>query len=93
MRRLIAWLAWGAGAAFIFRWRLRRRRSPEPAVDPAEELKRKLDESRAQPAAPEPPPAEPEEPKAPLDERRREVHERGRAAIDEMRNRGVPPGT
>jgi hypothetical protein len=82
MRRLLAWLACAAGAAWIVR-RLRRR-PPEPAVDPAEELRRKLDESRtseqsaAEPAGPD---------AAGLDERRRAVHDRGRAAIDEMRSR------
>ena len=88
MRRFLAWLACGTGAVFVFRWRLRRRRPSEDAPDHAEELKRKLEESRAEPAPPEPPPAEPPpaEP-AGVDERRREVHERGRAAIDEMRER------
>jgi hypothetical protein len=84
MRRFLAWLACGTGAVFVFRWRLRRRRPVEAAPDPAEELKRKLEESRAEPEAPEPPAVEP----AGVDERRREVHERGRAAIDQMRDRG-----
>jgi hypothetical protein len=73
---------------------LRRRRSRplpalEPAPDPASELRRKLDESRAlvderddfesaettvdRASAP-----------GELEERRRRVHERGRAAVDEM---------
>ncbi len=55
-------------------------------------LKRKLEESRAaQAAAPEPEP-EQAQPEAGVDERRREVHERGRAAIDRMRdeNTGEP---
>jgi hypothetical protein len=90
MRRFLAWLACGAGAVFVFRWRLRRRR-PEPAPDPAEELKRKLDESRAAEPDPAPPPAAPEQPETGVDERRRAVHERGRAAIDEMRDRGQTP--
>jgi hypothetical protein len=49
----------------------------DPAVDPAEELRRKLDE-RAH--------AEPETALSDdLAERRRQVHERARAARDEMR--------
>jgi hypothetical protein len=101
MRRFVAGLVCGAGALFAFRWRLRRRRGAEPAVeDPVEELKRKLEESRAaEPASesvpePAPPPAAPA-PAAELDERRREVHERGRASIDRMRpaaeNDEAPP--
>jgi hypothetical protein len=88
MRRFLAWLACGTGAAFVFRWRLRRRRPSEAAApDPAEELKRKLEESRT--AEPGEQAAEPEEPQTGVDERRRLVHERGRTAIDEMRDRGA----
>jgi hypothetical protein len=83
MRRSLAWLTCAVGIAWIFR-RLRRRPEAEVA-DPAEELRRKLDEARGE----EPAVAEPEpEPAAPLDERRRAVHDRGRASIDEMRERG-----
>ena len=80
--RLVAWLAGGLGAALLYR-RLRRR--PAGGPDPAEELRRKLDASRSgtQPPA-EPPHADPETP-LPLDDRRRQVHERGRAALDDMR--------
>jgi hypothetical protein len=87
MRRFLAWLACGAGALLF--WRRLRRRRPEvaPAPDPAEELRRKLDESRVPPATPEPEPAA-AEPAGP-DERRREVHDRARSAIDRMR--GEPP--
>jgi hypothetical protein len=74
------------GLAWLFRRRRAKPAAP-PAPDPAEELKQKLAESRSeeQPARadePEPPPAE-------LDERRREVHERARASIEQMR--GQPP--
>jgi hypothetical protein len=89
MRRSLAWLTCAVGIAWLFR-RLRRRPEPE-AVDPAAELKRKLEEARGEePAEPagEPAAAEPE---APLDDRRRAVHDRGRAAIDEMRERGAKP--
>ena len=94
MRRFFAWLGCLLGALWIFRW-FRRGSPPEPAVDPAEELRRKLEESRSDEAAPAAPPlAEAEEPEAPeagLDERRRAVHDRGRAAIDAMRVRPDEP--
>ena len=95
MRRPFAWLAWGTGALVALRWqRLRRRRPEVAAADPAAELRRKLDESRAEPAEPaeppppvaEPPPAE----QAGVDERRRDVHDRGRAVIDRMRSESPP---
>jgi len=73
-------------------WLFRRRRKPVPspaADDPAEELKRKLAESRAAEPAVEPDP-EAELPAPPLDERRRAVHDRARAAIDEMRGERKP---
>jgi hypothetical protein len=87
MRRFLAWLTCAVGAAWILR-RLRRRKPPEPAADPAEELRRKLEESRTD-EAPSPEPPGSEEPA--LDERRRAVHDRGRASIDEMRRRGTKP--
>jgi hypothetical protein len=86
MRRLLTWLGLGAGALAFLRWRRGRTYTPEDA-DPAEELKRKLAESRsdAPPSPPEPEPAPvPEEPQASLDERRRAVHDKARAAIDDM---------
>lgn len=76
MKRLFAWIAGGLGAATAYR-ALRKR--PEPAIDPAEELRAKLAETRE--VEPEPAPPEPLDP----DARRREVHEQGRAAIDELR--------
>jgi hypothetical protein len=74
----------GLGLAMGFAWLFRRRKKKEPAGDPAEELKRKLEESRA--AEPEPQPEPPvEQPERPLDERRDEVHRRARESIDRMR--------
>jgi hypothetical protein len=91
MRRSFAWLAWGSGALFAFRWlRLRRRKHEAPAADPAEELRRKLDESRTDEAQDEPQPP-PEQPPPSTDQRRREVHDRARASIEQMRERGRPP--
>jgi hypothetical protein len=92
MRRFVTWIGCLLGALWIFRW-FRRGSPPEPTADPAEELRRRLDESRADEQAPaEPPAAEPEAPAAGLDERRRAVHDRGRAAIDAMRGRPDDPG-
>jgi hypothetical protein len=92
MRRFFTWLGCLLGALWIFRW-FRRGSPPEPAADPAEELRRKLEESRVdEPAPAEPPAPEPEAPEAGLDERRRAVHDRGRAAIDAMRARPDEPG-
>ncbi len=53
----------------------------DPAVDPAEELRRKLDERASAEPAPEAETALSDD----LAERRRQVHERARAARDEMR--------
>jgi hypothetical protein len=80
MRRLLAVLG---GVALARAW-LARRRSPEPlTADPrAEELRRRLDESRAV-AGDQEEFASGETP-VDADDRRRDVHERGRAAIDEM---------
>ena len=88
-------------ARFAF-WR-RGRQSPEPPPEPAEdpraeELRRKLEESRTvaeeqheQAAEPETPVDEVPEPEPPppanpsVEERRAAVHDRARAAADEMR--------
>jgi hypothetical protein len=84
MRRLLAWLGLVAGALAFRRWRLSRRRaSPATVVDPAEELKQKLAESRSDEPAAEPD-AEPEEPRPSLEERRRAVHDKARQAMDDM---------
>lgn len=77
MRRLLALLG---GIALLRAWLARRR--PRPAADPAEALRRKLDETRDIAADQEEFTAG--ETPVDADERRREVHERGRAAIDEM---------
>lgn len=74
--------------------------APSSAADPADELRQKLASSRepapatetpvaAEPAAEEFRPVEPPTPdpasETEIDERRAEVHDEGRAAIDEMR--------
>jgi hypothetical protein len=79
VKRLTAWLGGVAGGMAAYRLFKRApqpvpARAPEP--DPADALRAKIAETKAQqePAAPADP-----------DERRRSVHERGRAAIDEMK--------
>ncbi|HEY2373453.1 MAG TPA: hypothetical protein VGH82_13085 [Gaiellaceae bacterium] len=84
MKRLTAWLtgvAGGVATARIFR----RAPAPAPVVhepDPADALRAKLAETK--PAEPEPEPAPPEQSGDDPNARRRAVHERGRAAVDEM---------
>ena len=93
MRRLFGWVAGLVGIAAAARYLARRSRAatPSPApsttqADPAEALRRKLDEARTEPSAPAPPdPATAEEaPRETLDERRARVHAKAEAAIAEM---------
>jgi len=78
MKRLSAWLAGFAGGAAVYR--VFRRRPPVAAPsDPAAELKAKLAEARATEDGTAEAPAE-----AGVEARRRSVHDRARAAIDEM---------
>jgi hypothetical protein len=88
VRGRLAWLS-AVGVAGLAAYR-RLRRRPAPAVDArAEELRRKLDESRSlvdereefESAETTVDAAEP----AQVDERRRAVYERGRSAAEEMR--------
>jgi hypothetical protein len=90
MRARIAWLAGAAGAGVAVYRKLRR--VPAPAEDPrAEELRRKLDESRTiveereEFEGGETPVDEVTGPEAEVEDRRKAVHERGRAAAEEMR--------
>ena len=93
MRRLFGWVAGLVGIAAAARYLARRSRAatppPAPATtqaDPAEALRRKLDETRIEPSAPPPPePATAEEaPRETLDDRRARVHANAEAAIAEM---------
>jgi hypothetical protein len=95
VRRRLFWLLALAGVVWLYLKRGGRRPEPvshvpAPAGDPAEELRRKLDETREAPVShlSEPEPAEPSAPvvSEELDARRREIHERARAAADEMRD-------
>ncbi len=91
MRRLLVAVAGALGLGAL--WRRRQRKQawePLPAAgrtgpDPADELRAKLAETRAvdgpADAAPDGPEAEEPDPET----RRREVHERARASIDELR--------
>ncbi len=100
MRRFLAWLAGALGGLAAYRLVARRGRgvprarsaAPQagPVVDPrAAQLRAKLAGARRQAApepesAPEPERSEGETPAETPEERRRRVHERGRAALDEM---------
>ena len=88
MRARTAWLAGAAGAAIAAYRKLRPAPSSAPADDPrADELRRKLDESRTVAEEQHEEVASPETPvdEADVESRRAAVHERGRAATDEMR--------
>jgi len=87
MRKLLKWIIVSIGITALVRWFRRRGSETEvtppsvPADDPAEELRRKLAESRES----EESDAAPEPPAATVEERRTDVHEQGRAALDEMK--------
>lgn len=78
-RRLLIITGLAALAAYLLRRRPGTQAAPAD-VDPAQALRRKLDETRSRDEAG----AEPELSED-LDARRREVHERARASADEMR--------
>lgn len=93
------WL-WGAVGGLAAYRLLTRRRGPEPALEPAgdpraEELRRRLDESRLlveereEFESGETPVDRAEPVPGEVDARRRLVHEQGRAAVDRMRRK--PP--
>ena len=91
MRRLFGWVAGLVGIAAAARYLARRSRattpSPTPSTtqaDPAEALRRKLDEARTEPSAPADTATAEEAPRETLDERRARVHAKAEAAIAEM---------
>jgi hypothetical protein len=89
VRARTAWLAGAAGAAIAVYRKLRPAPSSAPADDPrAEELRRKLDESRTVAEEQHEEAASPETPvdEADVESRRAAVHERARASADEMRD-------
>ena len=89
MRKLIKIALIALGIRALLRWWKRRRGEAElgtapPLPDPADQLREKLAESRSDDAAgPEQTDEEPVE--ASVADRRTEVHEQGRAALDEMK--------
>ena len=90
MRARTAWLAGAAGAAIAVYRKLRAApaSAPAPADDPrADELRRKLEESRTVVEEHHEEVASPETPvdEVDVESRRAAVHERARAASDEMR--------
>jgi len=90
VRARTAWLAGAAGAAIAVYRKLRPapEAAPVPTDDPrAEELRRKLEESRTVAEEQHEEAASPEMPvdEADVESRRAAVHERARAATDEMR--------
>jgi hypothetical protein len=89
VRKLIKITLAALGIYAFLRWRKRRKAEAElppsspaaatSAVDPADELRHKLAESRVDEPDDEPAPEES------VEDRRAEVHEQGRAALDEMK--------
>lgn len=88
MRKLIKLGLIVLGIRLFLRWRKQRREEQEPwpttapTDDPADELRRKLAESRDDDAGDDTPAA----PEASVAGRRADVHEQGRAALDEMKS-------
>ena len=88
VRKLLKWIVVSVGITALVRWFKRRGAAADlatPAVpvadDPAEELRKKLAETREA----DEPDATPDTPDATVGERRADVHEQGRAAVDEMK--------
>ena len=88
VRRLVKLAVITLGIRALWRWRQRRRAEDAflapaptaPAVDPADELRRKLAESRGD----EPEDVDAALPETGVEERRAEVHEHARATLDDM---------
>ena len=89
MRKLIKIALIALGIRALLRWWKRRRGEAElgtapPPPDPADQLRQKLAESRSDDTA-EPEQTDEEQVEASVADRRAEVHEQGRAALDEMK--------
>jgi hypothetical protein len=88
VRKLIKLAIVALGIRAFMHWRKRRRADadltePQPATaDPADELRQKLAETRTEDAVEDAPAA----PDATVEDRRAEVHEEGRAALDDMKS-------
>jgi hypothetical protein len=89
VRKLLKWIVVTVGVTALVRW-FRRRGAAEPEIaapptttdDPADELRRKLAESRET----EDPAEVPSASETTVEERRADVHEQGRATLDEMKS-------
>jgi hypothetical protein len=87
VRRLIQIALVALGIRAFLRWRKRRQEEQEslpaasPDADPADELRRKLAESRE-----DEPGTVPEPPAVEVADRRAEVHEQGRSTLDQMKS-------
>ena len=94
VRRLFGWMAGLVSIAALARVLARRRRHerhaaelPAVAQDPADELRRKLSETREAAGATETSgPSEPTEPAETLEERRSRVHAKAQEAIEAMQD-------
>ena len=91
MRRAFTWIAGALGIAALLRFRRRPRADEAPAVDPAEELRRKLAQARGAgddrdefDAAEGTPVDEVDTPKPSLEERRARVHAKAQEALGSM---------
>jgi hypothetical protein len=82
VNRRFAWLGGVVGAFAVWRW-LRRKPAPAPALDPADTLRAKLDESRAAAAQRDDPV---EQAELDPDARRRNVHDQARARLDDLKD-------
>jgi hypothetical protein len=79
VRRLLTWVAGAAGGLAAYKAATRRTPEPEAVAvegDPAEELRARLAQAKAEEPEPQGP-----------DARRRAVHDQARSAIDEMRDK------
>jgi hypothetical protein len=73
MKRLLALVAGGLGLRAL----LKRRSRPAPSLDPAEDLRAKLAQTKVQEPEPEPAPET-------VEDRRADVHAKARQAMDDL---------
>jgi hypothetical protein len=78
VKRLLALVAGGLGLRALWK----RRSRPALAPDPAEDLRAKLAQTKAQEPEPEPQPTQP----ASVEGRREDVHAKARQAIDDLKS-------
>ena len=78
------WIAAAVGLFGLIAYVRRRRRPSPPQVEPADELRARLAESRVDPSPNRPPSRKAEAAPDELGERRQDVHDRARSAIDEL---------